>query len=39
VVATAHKQFPYAMILRSAQAIVDTRNAFRGKKSAKITRL
>jgi UDP-N-acetyl-D-glucosamine dehydrogenase len=39
VVATAHKQFPYSMVLRHARAIVDTRNAFKGKKSAKITRL
>jgi UDP-N-acetyl-D-glucosamine dehydrogenase len=39
VVATAHKEFPYSMVLRHARAIVDTRNAFKGKKSAKITRL
>jgi UDP-N-acetyl-D-glucosamine dehydrogenase len=39
VVATAHKQFPYSMVLRHARAIVDTRNAFKGKQSAKITRL
>jgi UDP-N-acetyl-D-glucosamine dehydrogenase len=39
VVATAHKDLPYASILRHAAAIVDTRNAFRGRKSPKITRL
>ncbi len=39
VIATAHKEFPYSMVLRSARAVVDTRNALRGKRSAKITRL
>ena len=39
VVATAHKAFPYPAILRYSRAIVDTRNAFKGKKSNKIVRL
>jgi UDP-N-acetyl-D-glucosamine dehydrogenase len=39
VVATAHKNLPYPAILRHAKSIVDTRNAFRGRKSPKITRL
>ena len=39
VVATAHKEFPYATILRSARGIVDTRNAFKGRRSKKLVRL
>jgi UDP-N-acetyl-D-glucosamine dehydrogenase len=39
VVATAHKQFPWSLILRHSKAVVDTRNAFKGKTSPKITRL
>jgi UDP-N-acetyl-D-glucosamine dehydrogenase len=39
VIATAHKQFPYSMILRYCQGVVDTRNALKGKVSKKITRL
>jgi UDP-N-acetyl-D-glucosamine dehydrogenase len=39
VVATAHKSFPYRDVLRHARAIVDTRNAFPGRSSPKITRL
>jgi len=39
VISTAHKAFPYAMVLRSAKAIVDTRNALKGKKSPKVVRL
>jgi len=39
VLATAHRAFDYGLIYRSARAIVDTRNAFRGKKSAKLVRL
>jgi UDP-N-acetyl-D-glucosamine dehydrogenase len=39
VVATAHRQFPYSTILRHAKAVVDTRNAFKGRTSPKITRL
>jgi UDP-N-acetyl-D-glucosamine dehydrogenase len=39
VVATAHERFDYAAILRHARGIVDTRNAFKGKRSGKITRL
>ncbi len=39
VIATAHKAFPYASILRHGKAVVDTRNALKGKRSSKITRL
>jgi UDP-N-acetyl-D-glucosamine dehydrogenase len=39
VVATAHEGFDYAAILRHARGIVDTRNAFKGRRSSKITRL
>jgi UDP-N-acetyl-D-glucosamine dehydrogenase len=39
VVATAHAEFDYPAILRHARGIVDTRNAFKGRRSNKITRL
>src|SRR5262249_26340196 len=39
VLAAAHKDFDYGLILRSSRAIVDTRNAFKGKRSSKIFRL
>jgi UDP-N-acetyl-D-glucosamine dehydrogenase len=39
VVATAHEGFDYAAILRHARGVVDTRNAFKGRRSSKITRL
>ncbi|HYM80782.1 MAG TPA: UDP binding domain-containing protein [Candidatus Limnocylindria bacterium] len=39
VIATAHKEFRYAEILRSAKGVVDTRNALRGKRSNKLIRL
>jgi len=39
VVATAHQAFSYGAVLRYSKAIVDTRNAFRGRKSKKIVRL
>ncbi len=39
VIATAHKEFNYSMILRNSRGVVDTRNALKGKKSPKITRL
>ena len=39
VVATAHKDLPYRQILQHAKAVVDTRNAYRGRQSSKITRL
>jgi UDP-N-acetyl-D-glucosamine dehydrogenase len=39
VIATAHKVFPWEMVLKSAKAIVDTRNALRGQGSKKIVRL
>jgi UDP-N-acetyl-D-mannosaminuronate dehydrogenase len=39
VLATAHKAFDYDSIYREARAIVDSRNAFKKRKGAKITRL
>ena len=39
VISTAHKAFPYAMVLRSAKAIVDTRNALKDYQDATIFRL
>ena len=39
VVATAHQTFDYPSILRHARGVVDTRNAFKGRHSKKITRL
>jgi len=39
VVSTAHKTFPYSLILRHARAVVDTRNAYKSRRSTKITRL
>jgi UDP-N-acetyl-D-glucosamine dehydrogenase len=39
VIATAHKQFPYSLVLRHCRGVVDTRNALKGRKSGKITRL
>jgi UDP-N-acetyl-D-glucosamine dehydrogenase len=39
VLTTAHRAFDYGLIYRSARSIVDTRNAFKGKKSSKIVRL
>jgi UDP-N-acetyl-D-mannosaminuronate dehydrogenase len=39
VIATAHKAFDYAMLLRSSKIVVDTRNALAGKRSPKIVRL
>jgi UDP-N-acetyl-D-glucosamine dehydrogenase len=39
VVATAHRAFPYPTILRHSSVVVDTRNAFSGKRSGKIVRL
>ncbi len=39
VIATAHKEFDFKEVLRHAPAIVDTRNALKGSKSPKITRL
>jgi len=39
VIATPHKAFPYGMLVKHAQAIVDTRNALRGRQSRKIVRL
>jgi UDP-N-acetyl-D-glucosamine dehydrogenase len=39
VIATAHHGFPLSTILRYSKGVVDTRNALRGKRSAKIVRL
>jgi UDP-N-acetyl-D-glucosamine dehydrogenase len=39
VIATNHAEFDYREVLKNAPAIVDTRNALKGKKSPKITRL
>ncbi len=39
VIATAHKSFPYRDVVRYAKAVVDTRNALRGRRSPKIVRL
>jgi UDP-N-acetyl-D-glucosamine dehydrogenase len=39
VIATAHKSVSYAQVLRHSKAVVDTRNALRGKRSPKIVRL
>jgi UDP-N-acetyl-D-glucosamine dehydrogenase len=39
VVATAHKTFRFAEVLRWSKGLVDTRNALKGKRSAKIVRL
>jgi UDP-N-acetyl-D-glucosamine dehydrogenase len=39
VVATAHRALPYGLILKHAAAVVDTRNAYHGRRSRKITRL
>jgi UDP-N-acetyl-D-glucosamine dehydrogenase len=39
VIATNHAEFDYREVLKHAPSIVDTRNALKGKKSPKITRL
>ena len=39
VIVTDHKSFDYGKILEKARLIVDTRNALKGRKSAKIVRL
>jgi len=39
VVATAHAEFDYSLVVRHARAVVDTRNALKGRKNGKITRL
>jgi UDP-N-acetyl-D-glucosamine dehydrogenase len=39
VIATNHDEFDWREILANARAIVDTRNALKGRKSPKITRL
>ncbi len=39
VIATAHSNIPYGAVLRHARAVVDTRNALKGRRSPKIVRL
>ncbi len=39
VIATAHQAFNYSKILAWSKAVVDTRNALKGRRSAKIVRL
>jgi UDP-N-acetyl-D-glucosamine dehydrogenase len=39
VIATAHSSFPYGDIVRHSRAVVDARNALRGRRSKKIVRL
>ena len=39
VIATAHKGVSYSAVLRHARAIVDTRNALKGKSSNKVVRI
>lgn len=39
VIATAHKAFKYSKVLAWSKAVVDTRNALKGRRSAKIVRL
>jgi len=39
VIATAHSEVSYASVLRHSKAVVDTRNALKGRKSEKIVRL
>src|SRR5579871_5206709 len=39
VIVTDHKAFDYSRIIENARLIVDTRNALKGNKSAKIVRL
>jgi UDP-N-acetyl-D-glucosamine dehydrogenase len=39
VVTANHKQFDYDTIYRNARLIIDTRNAFKGRKGAKVIRL
>jgi UDP-N-acetyl-D-glucosamine dehydrogenase len=39
VIATNHKEFDYRLVLAHVRAVVDTRNALKGRKSPKIVRL
>jgi len=39
IIATAHRNIPFASVLRHSQLVVDTRNALQGRKSSKIIRL
>ncbi len=39
VIATAHTEFDYDLLLAHVKSVVDTRNALKGKKSKKIVRL
>jgi UDP-N-acetyl-D-glucosamine dehydrogenase len=39
IIATAHRNIPFASVLRHSKLVVDTRNALQGRKSTKIIRL
>jgi len=39
VIATNHREFDYRVVLANVKAVVDTRNALKGRKSPKIVRL
>jgi len=39
VIATNHREFDYRVVLANVRAVVDTRNALKGRKSPKIVRL
>jgi UDP-N-acetyl-D-glucosamine dehydrogenase len=39
IIATAHRNIPFAGVLRHSKLVIDTRNALQGRKSAKIIRL
>jgi UDP-N-acetyl-D-glucosamine dehydrogenase len=39
VIATAHRSFPYGLVLRHSKIVVDSRNALKGRRSSKIVRL
>jgi len=39
IIATAHRNIPFAGVLRHSKLVVDTRNALQGRRSSKIIRL
>jgi UDP-N-acetyl-D-glucosamine dehydrogenase len=39
IIATAHRDIPFAGVLRHSKLVIDTRNALQGRKSSKIIRL
>jgi UDP-N-acetyl-D-glucosamine dehydrogenase len=39
IIATAHRNIPFAGVLRHSKLVIDTRNALQGRKSSKIIRL